>query len=158
MKSGDKNGKGMNMVDTNIELILQHSSPLITHATQHLLPPHSIISIHAIVYCQTKKCHSHDPEQQNFGKPSPVGLYKCIPPFGPHLLPIHFNSHWVVVALLYTQRHRWTQAQQELKSLKSLLDFLFVSLTPSSYLTRKKANNTGTQHSHVCLRWYSLTR
>ena len=46
MEGWNKDGKGMDMVDTNTKLILQHSSPLIAEATQHLFPSDFSVSIH----------------------------------------------------------------------------------------------------------------
>lgn len=47
----------MNMVDTNTELVLQHSSPLITEATQHLSPSDFGVSIHFAVDATANQSH-----------------------------------------------------------------------------------------------------
>ena len=103
MKGGDENGEGVNMVNTNAELILQHSRSLITHADKHFLPSLLVSSIHFIVDEVTENGHQHDPEHQKFWKPSPVGLNKCVASFGTHLL-VQPHRHWVVA--LHLQTHQ----------------------------------------------------
>lgn len=39
VEGGDEDGKGVDMVYTDAELVLQHPRPLITHVQQNLLPP-----------------------------------------------------------------------------------------------------------------------
>lgn len=46
MEGWNKDGKGMDMVDTDTELILQHSCPLITEAAEHLFSSDFSVSIH----------------------------------------------------------------------------------------------------------------
>lgn len=38
VKSGNQNGHSLDMIHTDIELILQHSSPLITHTSKGFFP------------------------------------------------------------------------------------------------------------------------
>jgi hypothetical protein len=68
----------MNMVDTNTELVLQHSSPLITKTTQNLFPSHFSIHIHFAVDAITNYSHQKDPKQQKFEKPGSMCLNELV--------------------------------------------------------------------------------
>lgn len=81
MEGGHKNGKGMNMINTDTELILQHSGPLIAHAYQDFLPPHLDSRIHSSVDEQAQEQNHHDPQKQQLGEPSPIRPNECVPSF-----------------------------------------------------------------------------
>lgn len=86
------------MVNTNAELILQHSGSLITHANKNFLSSLLVSSIHFIVDEVTENSHGHDPEDQKFWKPSSIGLNKCVASFGTRLL-IQPHRHRVAMHL-----------------------------------------------------------
>lgn len=97
MESGDKDGKGMDMVNTDTELILQHPSPLITHAHQSLLPLLLVGSIHIIEYPTTHKEYEKNPTTQQLWEPIPAD--QCVLPLTAQLLT-QPHSHCVVVVTL----------------------------------------------------------
>ena len=57
MEGWNKDGKGMDMVNTNTKLVLQHSCPLITEATQNLFPSDFSVIIHFAIDAPTDQSH-----------------------------------------------------------------------------------------------------
>lgn len=65
VKGGDQNGHGLDMVHTDVKLILQHPSPFITHACESFFPLLSTLQAHVAEDPQRYYEPTHDPCQQN---------------------------------------------------------------------------------------------
>lgn len=85
VESGNQDGHGLNMVHADIKLVLQHSSPLITHTGKSFFPLVSALRVHITEDPKRGKSPTKDPTKQD---PLP-------PPF-----PDGFGAYAVVVVVV----------------------------------------------------------
>lgn len=104
MESGNKNCKGVDMVDTHIELILQHPCPLIAATYNKFLPPELGVSIHFFIYSRTYKDKKYGPNYQGSPKPTSWDAQECAPLTDRQLF-IQHQSHHVVALLLFPHQN-----------------------------------------------------